>query len=48
MSMMRKARVVARHPALLGSVDRDGKPLAEHAAAVPEVARVFGPQVGPA
>jgi hypothetical protein len=36
-------RLVARHPALVSAVDRDGTPLADHAAgaADPEIGRVF-------
>ena len=36
-------RLVTRHPALAKAVDREGKPLAEHAArsADPEIGRVF-------
>jgi hypothetical protein len=36
-------RLVTRHPALASAADRDGTPLAEHAAraADPEIARVF-------
>jgi Ankyrin repeats (3 copies) len=38
------ARLVTRHPALRSAVDREGTPLAEHAAAAadPEIGRVFG------
>jgi hypothetical protein len=38
------ARLVTRHPALRSAVDREGRPLADHAAAAtdPEIARMFG------
>jgi hypothetical protein len=37
------ARLVTRHPALRSAVDREGTPLADHAAAAsdPEIRRVF-------
>jgi hypothetical protein len=37
-------RLVTRHPALRSAVDREGKPLAEHAAAEadPAIGRIFG------
>ena len=38
------ARLLARHPALAGAADRDGTPLAAHAAAAadPAIRRLFG------
>jgi hypothetical protein len=44
------ARLVTRHPALRSAVDREGTPLAEHAAAAadPEIGHVFMRQGGAA